>query len=91
MDKQKLMSLSPATVSLLVGLGGAILYALNDLLQSGATLTAPVIVQAVMAAVVSFLLSYGIGMYHLYQPAPGASSQQPAADKQPDNEANQNN
>jgi hypothetical protein len=81
---EKIKNLPPSVTSLMIGLAGAVLYALNDLLQSGATLTPAVIVQSVMAAAVSFLISYGLGQYHLNQPIPGAANQA-------DNEADKNN
>lgn len=80
----KLKNISPAYTSLFFGLAGAVLVELNKLMLSGDALTAPSIAQSVLGAIVAYLMAYGLGIYHQFQPVPGAGSQQP------DNEANLN-
>jgi uncharacterized membrane protein len=66
-----LKNVQPAITSLIIGLSGAVLVVLQKLLSTeGADLSAGNILQVVGAAVVSYLLSYGIGLYHLNQEAP---------------------
>lgn len=70
----KLKNLPPSITSLVAGLAGAVLYAIQDLLVSGKQLDTPTVVQVAVAAIVAYLLNYGLNLYHFYQTAPGAAA-----------------